>query len=156
VAQLEIHSPGGIAVLVVSLLACKFGHSLEPAVSRTLAHVWLHMLSSPHDTHRRLAGEMLGMGFHLWEPSIATQTARLIKQLFGLMAATAGLHALQGRAGTPRVSDRITLGLGGNPYLGALICIGGAQPSLFAQLMGDVSVQFEIDAARRCVPLVVV
>mmetsp|Transcript_8231 Transcript_8231/g.19901 ORF Transcript_8231/g.19901 Transcript_8231/m.19901 type:complete len:468 (-) Transcript_8231:87-1490(-) len=153
-AQLEIHSPAGIAVLVVSLLACKFGHALTPDVTRTLAEVWVRMLGAPLDTHRRLAGEMVGMGFHLWEPTVGAQAGRLIKQLFGLMAATAGLHVHGGHAGALRGAGRLSLGLGGNPYLGALISIGSCQPALFAALMGDVAVQLDIDATRRSAAIV--
>lgn len=214
-AHLEIHSPVGIAVLVLSLLACKFGHVLDAPINETLAkvrgprrgprarlhgararsesappsrgarpapaarrrepparpyrgrcrsppdaalsraQVWTGMLGSQADMNRRLAGEMVGLGFALWEPTIGAQTARLIRQLFGLMAATAGLHAAHGgghRAGAlggAPAGPIGPIGLGGNPYLGALVSIGGAQPLLFAQLMSDIAVQLDIDPARR-------
>jgi hypothetical protein len=152
--SLEIHSASGIAVLVLSLLAARFGHALEPAVARALAQLWVAMLHAPHDAHRRLAGEMVGLGFHVWRPFVGGQSAQLLRQLFGLMAGTAGLHALHGRpAAPPRLqpqAERTPVGLGGNPYLGALVAIGSAQPGLFAQLMGDLAVSLQLDAPRRC------
>lgn len=167
--HLEIHSPAGIAVLVVTLLACNYGHELSTEVTEVLADIWLQMLQAPHATHRRLAGEMIGAGFTLWQPVLRCSVSRLIKQLFQLMAVTAGLHGVgsrgggiapptdgQGQGPGPYGSgpgrhtaflDR--LGLGGNSFLGALVRVGTAQPALFAQLMGDIAVQIDIDSARR-------
>ena len=85
-AAYDLSSPQGVSVLVLAVLASRFGAPLEPAIGKVVVKQLLGQLEHPAQLHRSSAAELIGKGYHVWQRHVG-DPPYLIRTLFHLSVA---------------------------------------------------------------------
>ena len=160
-AASDLSSPQGVSVLVLAVLASRFGTLIEPGVCTVLVAQLVALLDHPAELHRSAAAELVGKGYTAWRAYIADPPS-VIRTLFKLSAAHARSQAGGGDTGGETVAGggRAAADEGGggsthgglpalNRFQAALLAVGTIEPRHFCRAMGEMAAHMGSTSAAR-------
>ena len=153
-AAYDLSSPQGVSVLVLAVLASRFGAPLEPAIGKVVVKQLLGQLEHPAQLHRSSAAELIGKGYHVWQRHVG-DPPYLIRTLFHL--SVAHIDSASGDADVDGIGSNgpqdVTPGTSQAPVLNrvhaALLAVGAVEPRHFCRAMGERAVQMGGSSAVR-------